>query len=1195
MRKPTAEEEAAAAKKARRARFEIADYVENNLDVDPAMSRSMEKGFDDSAFPLAKNFFDFITNPIYLKDVELRAKQLEAAINLLTDYCPLCSDLKYAKCIPYRHRAKKIRKRIVFLEHGRCPKCRITRTKIWKRGLLPRYTELAGLAGQRGGKTQLVAYIAAYTLHRFLMIQNPPVTYGLLPSTPLTLTFTAVTFKQAHQYLYTSFYNVVMHSSPWFKNYHEALDRFGARTGREVYRFKDTLFHYKHKNLFGMAEAPDSRSLRGATRWFASIDEIGHFNAKCLVGNSLVPTDEGLLTLEELKEQSSSNSEGFSDLNVGVCTHLGTKARTDKAFKSRGKTFVVETDCGERIEGLREHSMWSYCKGEMKFTRLDELPVGAYLPKSIGTKLFAKKSPTINFKRHISANAKILDDFTVPKKMTEGIGYLFGLFVAEGTRQGFFSNHNPALLDFFKDGLKKEFGASREFVYGLRNGKRDRVGVSLCKHVTAFFNHYLGSELSDKKVVPEIIRRSPAHIQTSFLRGLFEGDGTVYPYNKTKSYLVSYTSVSETLVRQVKALLENMGVLCHLALDETNPRKNSAYKPAHILFINRESYETFKAVAGFMPGSVKSQKLDKAIAYKETQIDKRTSRAFGRAHFVPARELILELYSELKEICSNTVYGYWYTSRTGNDVWVEKKYKLDAILHDSHHPARLQNGMEATKRSIDSIISAIEDAPTALRVNVSKNKRVTQIIKELRYMQQFYWTRIKSVKATNKTKPVFDLSVPGPHSYHVNSLIGHNTKDAIKINADEVHIALNRSLLTLRSASRRLHEEGYYDIPQPLFCNVSSPFSITDKICSLVEDAKRPNSPIYAFHYSSYKMNPTLTREDTRAEREADYTKYKRDYLAIPPMAANVFISSKSVIRSSFDPDLENLLDVTQRMVKTRTGRHMLTAEFEINDKHPRIDAPKILALDAGFSFNSFAGALVGIEESAENPNDYVFVTDALFEIIPEKEVPIDFSMLYSDLILPIIEQLGVVAVYADRWQSLKLLQDIISDTDEEVDAKTYSPTYGDFLQYRNHLTKGSIVLPTPEIEKFSTIMHFATRNYPHAFKGKPISHMVMQMMTVNDVFGKTIMKGDKLTDDLFRAHVLAVSAADDPEMIELLKAGRAGGYEQRVPIGILGGTGGITTLGGKGGVSVGAPGSGFGSGKNVPVLVSYGRPMGFY
>lgn len=102
-------------------------------------------------------------------------------------------------------------------------------------------------------------------------------------------------------------------------------------------------------------------------------------------------------------------------------------------------------------------------------------------------------------------------------------------------------------------------------------------------------------------------------------------------------------------------------------------------------------------------------------------------------------------------------------------------------------------------------------------------------------------------------------------------------------------------------------------------------------------------------------------------------------------------------------------------------------------------------------------------------------------------------------------------------------------------------------------------------------------------------------MMTVNDVFGKTIMKGDKLTDDLFRAHVLAITAADDPDMLELLKVGLAGASAPRQPIGIMAGTGGIVSLGGKGGGHVGPPGSGFGGDKNVPVMVSHGRPMGFF
>ena len=50
----------------------------------------------------------------------------------------------------------------------------------------------------------------------------------------------------------------------------------------------------------------------------------------------------------------------------------------------------------------------------------------------------------------------------------------------------------------------------------------------------------------------------------------------------------------------------------------------------------------------------------------------------------------------------------------------------------------------------------------------------------------------------------------------------------------------------------------------------------------------------------------------------------------------------------------------------------------------------------------------------------------AVVEIIPEKNVcTLDYSAIATQIIYPLIEALNVPAVFADRWNSLKLLHDI--------------------------------------------------------------------------------------------------------------------------------------------------------------------------
>jgi hypothetical protein len=52
--------------------------------------------------------------------------------------------------------------------------------------------------------------------------------------------------------------------------------------------------------------------------------------------------------------------------------------------------------------------------------------------------------------------------------------------------------------------------------------------------------------------------------------------------------------------------------------------------------------------------------------------------------------------------------------------------------------------------------------------------------------------------------------------------------------------------------------------------------------------------------------------------------------------------------------------------------------------------------------------------------------------------------------------------------------------------------------------------------------------DYPGCFKHSPVTHLLLQALTVQDT-KTSIIKGENLTDDLFRAMVLAVTGLVDP------------------------------------------------------------------
>lgn len=492
---------------------------------------------------------------------------------------------------------------------------------------------------------------------------------------------------------------------------------------------------------------------------------FGVIYGKCVLFDSIVPTSDGLLTIGELRARSLKNSvanfEGYAPYKTTVVSHENKDVKTSNTFATRGKTWVAKTMDGDEIEGLPEHRLWIMRDKRMQFVRLDELEPKDWLPKSVGTDLYVKKAPKLSFK---------VAGLNSPSYINEEVAKLFGLFVAEGCRNGVFYNHSISLLRYFKRTVKNQFEI--DCTITKSNGKN--TAVNLRKKLTQYFNHYLGTGLSEDKYVPEIIRCSPKNIQKAFLQGLWEGDGSVWRH-KTGGHIVEYSCISKALTYQMKAMLENMGVHCYVVKTApwaTNGTENQKQKVGYKLKIKTPFLEKFQECAGFISGSVKAKLLKEAVKFAKTS-DHDDIR--GRHNIVPANHIMSAIYNRLEAICGATTYSYTMKNRWGSKTTAVKTYKLGAVTGSSHAQLHIRNGGETNIRAIQTLKDKIKKAPTNLHKAIENDKELASLWKQLDELTSYYWTQVSSVKSTGKIKDVGDLSVPGPQSYHVNGLIGHNT------------------------------------------------------------------------------------------------------------------------------------------------------------------------------------------------------------------------------------------------------------------------------------------------------------------------------------------------------------------------------------------------------------------------------------
>jgi hypothetical protein len=248
-----------------------------------------------------------------------------------------------------------------------------------------------------------------------------------------------------------------------------------------------------------------------------------------------------------------------------------------------------------------------------------------------------------------------------------------------------------------------------------------------------------------------------------------------------------------------------------------------------------------------------------------------------------------------------------------------------------------------------------------------------------------------------------------------------------------------------------------------------------------------------------------------------------------------------------------------------------------------------VMTLDAGYSDNSFGLSIVSRKDASKRVK-----VEVLLEIAPDKgETVLNHGKIYREVISPLIKEFNVGMLVTDRWQNIKLLDDAAED--HQIITLSYSLRYADFTDYRSYMLEGAIELPQLEIPKLTLVRlkRMAQESYPHGFRGKPVAHLVYQHLTVKDL-GRTVDKGDDLTDDLFRALVLGTSHVLDDKLWE--RHLQSHKRNTKVAIGVLAGTGNSnvlhtgearTSVGAISGASGGSSITSMNNGVNVGAVVS--------
>lgn len=352
------------------------------------------------------------------------------------------------------------------------------------------------------------------------------------------------------------------------------------------------------------------------------------------------------------------------------------------------------------------------------------------------------------------------------------------------------------------------------------------------------------------------------------------------------------------------------------------------------------------------------------------------------------------------------------------------------------------------------------------------------------------------------------------------------SKNKIKTGAAEVSIALERSCLTVRSAEGRLVASGNDMCYTAYGFNVSSPSDFRDKICEIVRQAETSNK-ILGIHAPTWKMNPNVTREMLEEEFRKNPIAAARDYGAQPPVSANPFISPGTVDECMRDVG-RNEVVYNQATDRRSNGISVERTAYGKITKIKQVDRPSVLAMDAGETNNSFALSCMSLVNGIPS-------VDLLVEIMPSPGEPLNYTMIFDHIIVPMIKARNVKVLLADRWNSTKLLQDALALGLVQI-AKKYSLKYNDMWDVKNQMQGGTFSYPRSQfVKSVIELLHDQDlTNYPACFANKPVEHFMYQCVTIQDSRNQ-VLKGVGLTDDLWRATALAAYGLNSPDYAPFL------------------------------------------------------------
>ncbi|PYQ11304.1 MAG: hypothetical protein DMF80_21990 [Acidobacteria bacterium] len=450
---------------------------------------------------------------------------------------------------------------------------------------------------------------------------------------------------------------------------------------------------------------------------------------KCVAGDSLVLTDNGMIQIQDLA--SGTRRAEAVPIDVDVVGVGGVEPATLLYDGGESDTLRITTRLGYSIEATPEHPLLVLeAGGQLGWHRADALRPSDVVALQRGQCLFGNRVG-LGWTTRISPHDRCSKPINL-ETLDEDLAYVVGLIVGDGclTQRNriVLSSADPEVVSRFRE------LAARLGLHVFPNGSRPYDHVIASSGLYQLLERMgLSVGTARTKRIPHAILTAPEPIVASFLAGLFDADGTV----EGRDGVITFSTVSLRLAREVQTVLLNFGIVAARGIKRGRDQ-------------GRRHYSERLTITG-----IEAERFDALIGFRLQR--KRSRRKLKRAN--TNVDVVPFLSGQVRLAVRSTVFSH------------EEHKVFDDYQRGRRRPSY------AKLEYLVALLEHREATDTALQP-------LKQILSE-----QLLFLEVADITASRAH--VYDLTVPGTHSFVANGFVNHNTYLAV---AQAVSALLGKSV-----------------------------------------------------------------------------------------------------------------------------------------------------------------------------------------------------------------------------------------------------------------------------------------------------------------------------------------------------------------------------------------------------------------